>query len=96
MMYDPWYIRVDEENIKILTEWRKNIHDWHASLNLGHFVSSRGFKYTNFEEFKFNTVGDFKEITTEDFKREILKEEIPSITEDYIYLIDLFKKLKIK
>jgi len=92
----PWYILVDEENINILAEWRYKVHDWKQPLKVGILVDNNGLRYSNLNDYKKSWISCDNKITTEDFRREILKEKMPSITEDYLYLIDLFKKLKIK
>lgn len=95
-----WYLIIDDDNRKIIDDWRKN-------SQYGGFSENKIYKYLTDECWIFETDsqvvglarGPKEEITTEQFKLHILKLE-PEIqiskSEDCKHLIKLFKKLKIK
>lgn len=81
-----WYIKVTKDNKEILDNWRKTL-DYNRLLDIGEYINWAG---------SGAMWRGLVEITTDQFKEYVLKEtpNIPTIKEDYSYLIGFLDKLQ--
>lgn len=85
---DKWYLKVTENNLGIINDWRINIVKYSSGeIDFTHFplIDQDGQGIVNNKK-------DLKVITFNQFKRYVLKKP----KEDYKYLLKLFKELDLK
>ena len=94
-----WYLKIDNDNINLITKWRLE------HFNLTNDISNYYCVYNNGEKERTRRNGAWvpplrthDSLSSEQFIKYVLKEEVSTsiINEDLSYLIELFKKLNIQ
>jgi len=97
--YNNWFIQVTDKNRKLIDDWRIHKLGYSSSIdNLTSYINYKG-ESSIYGSRWWRRVGlrgesELVQISTIDFTIYVLGEKM-SKTDDYNYLVDLLKKLKI-